>query len=318
MKILITGGTGFIGSYMARYLSKNHDVTICDNNFRGTIDDSISHIKFVQCDLTVKKELNKLDTDFDSVYHFAAINGTGNFYDIPHQVLRVNTLANINILDWCVENGIKKILSTSSSEVYAATKNKEIPTKESVDLTIDNIYNSRYSYAGSKILGELLFLSYHDKMGLDVRIVRPHNVYGARMGFKHVIPQVIERICKKENPFKIYGYNQTRAFCHIDDAVKAFELIMNSDKCSGKVVHLGTNEETKILDLVQSLFDISRYDPKIELVDPPLGSVDRRCPDISLLSSIGYEPKVKLYDGLLSSYKWYLDYFYLVDKLRGK
>lgn len=309
MKILVTGGTGFIGSYVAKSLySQGHNVTICDNNSRGVIDKSIKDIPTIICDLTNPKELDKLDTDYDCVYHFAAINGTGNFYKIPHMVLKVNTLANINILDWCLKNNIKKILSTSSSEVYAATPNKQIPTNESVNITIDDVYNSRYSYAGSKILGELLFLSYQ-KLGLDVRIVRPHNVYGPRMGFDHVIPQVIERIYNKETPFKVYGPNQTRAFCYIDDAVNAFELIMNNPQCEGKIIHLGTNEETNILSLVEQLFNISNFSPEVELVEPPEGSVERRCPDVSFLESIGYSPKTTLQQGLTKSYDWYTNYF---------
>jgi|TARA_R110000782_G_scaffold121065_4_gene212140 nucleoside-diphosphate-sugar epimerase len=309
MKILVTGGTGFIGSHVAKSLySQGYNVTICDNNSRGVIDKFIKDIPIIICDLTNPKELDKLDTDYDCVYHFAAINGTGNFYKIPHSVLRVNTLANINILDWCLKHNIPKILSTSSSEVYAATPNKSIPTNESVNLTIDDVYNPRYSYAGSKILGELLFLNYQ-KLGLDVRIVRPHNVYGPRMGFDHVIPQVIERIHNQESPFKIYGASQTRAFCYIDDAVNAFELIMNSPECSGKIIHLGTDEETNIELLVKKLFKISNFFPKIDLMDPLEGSVHRRCPDITFLKSIGYTPKTPLHHGLTKSYEWYVNYF---------
>ena len=98
MKILVTGGTGFIGSYMANHLYKNgHDVTICDNNSRGVLDSFVSHLNFIECDLTDKSQLDKLDTDYDCVYHFAAINGTENFYNIPHIVLKVNKLININV-----------------------------------------------------------------------------------------------------------------------------------------------------------------------------------------------------------------------------
>ena len=87
MKILITGGTGFIGSYMANHLyDTGHDVTICDNNSRGVLDSFVEHIKFIECDLTDKSQLSKLDTDYDCVYHFAAINGTGNL--VPNFTLR--------------------------------------------------------------------------------------------------------------------------------------------------------------------------------------------------------------------------------------
>ena len=311
MKILVTGGTGFIGSFMARYLAqKGNDVTICDNNFRGSIDKSISHLKFISCDLTKKQELDKLESDYDCVYHFAAINGTENFYNIPHKVLKVNTLININIIDWCVENKINRVLSTSSSETYACTKDKKIPTPEDVILSIDDIYNPRYSYAGSKIFGELLFLSYKEHYGLDIRIVRPHNIYGPRMGFEHVIPQVAKRIFNKEDPFKIYGYNQSRSFCYIEDAVNGLELIMNNEECSGKVFNLGSDDEIKIKDLVDSCFEISNYYPKTQLVDPPLGSVERRLPDINLISNLtGYKPSVSLRGGLDITLNWYLSHY---------
>ena len=310
MKILITGGTGFIGSYMANHLSeKGHRVTICDNNSRGVLDNFVSHLNFIECDLTDKSQLSKLDTDFDCVYHFAAINGTINFYEIPHLVLKVNTLININILDWCVENNIK-ILSTSSSEVYAATKDKTVPTNEDVRISIDDVYNPRYSYAGSKIFGELLFLNYHKHYNLDVKIVRPHNFYGARMGFEHVIPQVLKRVYNKQDPFEIYGHNQTRAFCYISDAINAMELVMESEKCTGKIIHIGNSEETKVADLVQLIFQLCDYNPSVEIVDPPVGSVSRRCPDISLLTKYtGFIPKFDLEYGLRKSCEWYLNYY---------
>lgn len=311
MKILITGGTGFIGSYMANYLHENnHEVTICDNNFRGTLDSFVSHLNFVNCDLTKKENLDILDTDFDCVYHFAAINGTENFYNIPHKVLTVNALSNINILEWCVENEIKKILSTSSSEVYAATLDKKIPTPEDVVLSIDDIRNPRYSYAASKIYGESLFLSYHDNFDIDVRIVRPHNVYGPRMGFKHVIPQLIHRVHQKEDPFIVYGSEQSRSFCYIEDAVRCLEEIMNNESCSGKILNLGTDTETNIEDLVKLIFEVCEYTPDIEHADPLKGSVSRRCPDISVVKSItGYRPKVSLLEGVKESCKWYMEYY---------
>ena len=311
MKILITGGTGFIGAHMANYLhQKNHDVTICDNNFRGTQDKFVDHLKFIKCDLTKKSDLQLLETDYDCVYHFAAINGTENFYKIPHEVLTVNALTNINVLEWCVENNIQKILSTSSSEVYAATPDKKIPTPENVSLCIDDVSNMRYSYAASKIYGESLFLSYHNNFDIDVRIVRPHNVYGPRMGFKHVIPQLIYRVHKKENPFTVYGKQQSRSFCYIDDAVICLEEIMNTSSCSGKIINLGTESETKIEDLVNIVLDVCNYDPQLVYADAPTGSVERRCPDISLVKKLTqYRPTTSLLDGVKKSCDWYNAYY---------
>lgn len=306
-KILITGGTGFIGSHLANYLilNKNYDVTICDNNYRGKIDDFVSKIKYVNCDLTKKEEYKKLG-DYDVVYHLAAINGTKNFYKIPYDVLKVNTLININLIEWCKEKSIRKILYTSSSEVYASTASKSIPTKEDVLVSIEDVHNPRWSYAGSKILGELMIIN----SGLNFSIVRPHNIYGPRMGYDHVIPEVISRILKKEDPFKIYGSGQTRSFCFIDDAVKMLEIIMNSNLSNSKIVNLGVDDEIKIIDLIEKMFQYFNYFPELDIVDPQQGSVDRRCPDVTLLNQIiGKIDKTTLNEGLEKTCKWYKNSF---------
>ncbi len=301
MRILITGGTGFIGSHLANHLSKNNDVTICDNNFRGRIDEFIRGITYIECDLTKEDEYKKLGT-FDYVYHFAAINGTRNFYEIPYNVLEVNTLININLIKWCRETEVKKVLYTSSSEVYASTKEKEIPTKEDVIVSIDNVYNPRWSYAGSKIFGELLFVN----SGINFSIVRPHNVYGPRMGYDHVIPEVIKRIFLKETPFKIYGANQTRSFCYIDDAVLMLDKIMNSQFSDGKIINLGVDDEISIDNLVYKIFSIFDYKPEVLKVLSKDGSVDRRCPNIDLLTHItNITEFTSIESGLRKTCDWY-------------
>lgn len=301
MKILITGGTGFIGSHLANYLRSNNDVTICDNNFRGKYDEFLSNVKYIECDLTKEEDYEKLET-YDLIYHFAGINGTKNFYKIPYRVLETNTLININFINWCKKTDVKKVLFTSSSEVYASTPNKKIPTGEDVILSVENIFNPRWSYAGSKIMGELLFAN----SGINYCIVRPHNIYGPRMGYDHVIPEVITRVLSKENPFRIYGSDQTRSFCYISDAVVMLENIMNSSLTDKKIINLGVNDEILIKDLVYEIFDIFKYDCEILPIKSEEGSVNRRCPNTNILSSItNMENLTPIQVGLKKTCEWY-------------
>lgn len=316
-KVLITGGAGFIGFHLAKYLAEEkNEVTICDNLFRGKMDSELKellereNVNYIECDLTDSKELDKLDKDYDEVYHLAAINGTKNFYEIPDVVLRVNTLATINILDWFIQTKGKKIVFSSSSEAYAGTMRKfgiKIPTPEDVALCVEDVNNARWSYGGSKIVGELFFINYARKHNFDMSIIRYHNIYGGRMGYDHVMPEFCIRIINKEDPFIIYGGKETRAFCHINDAVKATELVMKSDKVNNEIIHVGNDaDEISIKELAEKMFKITGFEPSLDIHPAPKGCVQRRCPDISKLKTLtGYEPKVLLDDGLKDIFSWY-------------
>lgn len=278
-----------------------------DDEFQALIKKK--NVVFINVDLTEKAELSKLPKDCDTVFHLAAINGTRFFYEIPHLVLKTNALTLMNILDWCA-SACPKLVWTSSSEVYAAASSVTeipVPTNESVPLVIDDVYNRRYSYGGSKIFGELLCLNYARANKLQVTIIRPHNIYGPRMGTEHVIPEFILRIIGREKVFKIYGGEQTRAFCYIDDFVKACALVNNTPGLSNQIFHIGSDkDEIKINDLARKMFDLFGFHPEIQYLDPPEGSVARRCPDITKARiSIKYEPHISLEDGLVRTYNWY-------------
>ena len=163
-KYLITGGTGFIGSNISKYLvKKNQKVIIFDNNFRGNlqkIKDIKNKIKFVKGDIRNFKSIDKCLKKVDVVIHLAYINGTKNFYNKPVDVLEIATKGIINILDACIKNNIKEIYLASSSEVYQTPK---IPTPENETLKIPDIFNPRYSYGGGKILTELMGINYGRK-----------------------------------------------------------------------------------------------------------------------------------------------------------
>ena len=190
-KILVTGGAGFIGFHLADYLSKKQDceVTIIDNFTRNKEDQDFQeliskrNVKFIMADMTNKEFYLKLSGYYDNVYHLAAINGTKYFYEKPYEVLRVNILSLMNLIEWIRPSNCGKFVFTSSSEAYAGTINKysgfqeSLPTKEDIPLCVDDVFNARFSYGGSKITGELLTINYFRKINIPFSIIRYHNIY---------------------------------------------------------------------------------------------------------------------------------------------
>tara|TARA_R110002074_G_scaffold205825_1_gene374216 strand:- start:39 stop:1025 length:987 start_codon:yes stop_codon:yes gene_type:complete len=326
MKILITGGTGFIGSHLAKYTSsQGHQVVICDNNIRGDKDTFINElidnngVEFLKLDLTSANDVKKIDKDFDVIFHLAAINGTENFYKIPFSVMEVAILSTMNLLQHFKDTSVKFVFS-SSSEVYAGTiKNNPslIPTKESIACTIDDISNERFSYGGSKLACEILINSFQKQYGLDYQIIRYHNIYGPRMGTKHVIPQFIKRAKDKEAPFKIYGDTQTRAFCYVDDAVRA-TLDLGLSNQNG-LFHIGNDlEEVEIIKVAKFINEWYNNTQEYDICEAPNGSVQRRCPDITKIKQVlHYEPLVDLKQGLERTIRWYDDWYDSHQQTKG-
>ncbi|MDR2831126.1 MAG: NAD-dependent epimerase/dehydratase family protein [Methanobrevibacter sp.] len=320
-KKLITGGAGFIGFHLAKCIYDDDcELTLIDDLSRGNADDefqdfiSKNNVSFINADMTKTDFFKDLDDYYDEIYHLVAINGTKNFYLFPENVLRVNILSIMNILEWVNKDRCGKFLFSSSSEVYAGTieeylNDGYIPTKEDIPLTINDIFNPRFSYGGSKIIGELLTINMLKSKDVKFSIVRYHNIYGSRMGYDHVIPEFCQRIHEKMDPFPIFGGYETRAFCHVFDAVNATKLVMKSDKTNGEILHIGnSDEEVSIIEVAKHLFNISGINPKLDIREAPLGSVKRRCPNTNKIEKlIKYKPEISLKNGLVNVYKWYME-----------
>ncbi|MDR2672032.1 MAG: NAD(P)-dependent oxidoreductase [Coriobacteriales bacterium] len=323
-KILVTGGAGFIGYHLTDHLQKTDaHITIIDNLSRSKVDEAFSslckktNVTFINADMTGPNFTSNLADYYDEIYHLAAVNGTKNFYSMPQIVLKVNILSLIYLLEWISADNCGKFVFTSSSEAYAGTISRFgiqynfIPTKEDIPLTIDDVFNARFSYGGSKLAGELLTVNYCRAKKVPFSIVRYHNIYGPRMGFDHVIPEFCERIYRQVTPFPIYGGGDTRAFCYVSDGVHATQLVMESAACNEQVVHIGNDtEEITIRDMAKVLFDVCGYTSPIMLEEAPKGSVKRRCPDISKLKRlVGFKPVMSLREGLVLTSTWYMNYW---------
>lgn len=315
-KVLITGGAGFIGLHLARRLAAmDCEVVLADNLARGKMDNEaqtlleLPNVSFVQCNLLDRSDAASLGNDFDTVYHLAALLGVQNVLDRPMQVLRDNVIMTANVVDG-VSGGstTPRIIYTSTSEVYAGTLkfgDLPLPTPEETPLIVSDTSKPRTSYMLSKIYGEALC-----QLGdLPYTVIRPHNVYGPRMGMAHVIPELLKRT--HETPaggsLDVWSVDHTRTFCFVDDAVDMLLAVAQTPACENQVINLGTEKpETTILELAKDVMDVVGKELSINPKPATAGSPTRRCPQMSKMTELtGLTSKVGLREGVEKTYAWY-------------
>ncbi len=316
-RILILGGAGFVGYHLARRLSDEprHRITLVDDFSRGRADADLTtllarpSVELVRADLTTPTALARLEHEWDQVYVLVAVVGVRNVTHDPARVVRVNTLATLNALEWATPSaGVLFFASTSETYAGGVTRGHvPVPTPEAVPLSVDDVTSPRFAYAASKILGEAAVVHYAAAKGLRFVIGRLHNVYGPRMGADHVIPELALRALAGEEPFRVYGPEQRRAFCHVDDAVDAILRLMGTERAWGQIVNIGNDgEETTIAELLALVLRTAGVAPTIEPLPAPPGSVARRCPDLTKLRALtGFVPKVTLEAGVRDTFAWY-------------
>ena len=301
-KVLVTGGSGFIGSAITKYLVRyGYEVTVYDNNSRGKLSrlkEIIHKINFKKGDIRDYKKLKSIPGNFDIVIHLAYVNGTKFFYKKPFEILDIAINGLINILKFSREKKVKDFFLASSSEVYQNPS--KIPTDEEEMLKIPNIHNPRYSYGGGKIISELYGINFAKKFLRKFIIFRPHNVYGKDMGNEHVIPEFINRLkkLKKQKKFLIYGTGkEIRSFIHIDDFVEGFDKIFRKGK-NLEIYNIGTNEKTNIAKLARLTASILGKNIKFKKIKLLKGSPSIRCPNINKIKKLGFSQKITLKNGI--------------------
>ena len=313
-KVLVTGGSGFIGSALVKALVKSGArVRVLDDNSRGRprrLQAVEQDIEFIGGDIRDPAAVDAATKGMEEVHHLAFVNGTEFFYSQPDLVLDVGVRGMINVIDACRKQNVGNLILASSSEVYQTPPT--VPTDESAPLSVPDVLNPRYSYGGGKLISELMAINFGRKYFERVLIFRPHNVYGPDMGWEHVVPQFALRLQKlaaaqKDGTlrFDIQGTGEeTRSFCYVDDLV-AGVMVMRDKGEHLNIYHVGTTEELSIADVARRI--AAQAGRTIEIVPGKLqaGGTPRRCPDISKLAALGYRPGVSLDQGLKPTLDWY-------------
>ncbi|MBN23401.1 MAG: NAD-dependent dehydratase [Bdellovibrionaceae bacterium] len=314
--VLVTGGTGFLGSSLVKKLvNQGKRVRVIDNNFRGAPRKLLSvenEIEWVTADIRDLEKVKEACLDVSTIIHMAYINGTELFYKIPDKIIDVAVRGMLTVMDAGRSCGVSKFVLASSSEVYQTPA--LVPTPEEVSLIIPDILNPRYSYGGGKIVCELLAMHLATTYFEKTLIFRPHNVYGPDMGWEHVLPQFAMRaqdLMSESNAemidFQIQGDGkQTRAFIHIDDFTRGLIQVIEKGENKG-IYHIGNPEELSILDVVEELGKVVKRKFNVVAGEEPKGATPRRCPDISKLKALGFEPEISFAQGLPSLVQWYFE-----------
>jgi len=306
--ILVTGGSGFIGSHLCEKLLAGGNHVVCLDNFLTGSMENIRHLmenkefELVRCDIMEKAKMMKVfKNGVDLVFHEAAVVGVKLTMEKPKLVLDANITGTRNVLDCALDSGCKKFVSASSSEVYGEPV--EIPEKE------DNVLNAKLPYAVAKLTGEKYCRAYYDEHGLNTTSLRYFNVYGPRQNstpYGFVVGIFIQRALEGKPPVIFGDGTQTRDFTYIDDCIKATILASKSNKAEGEYLNIGTGVRVEIKDLAERIIGMSSKNLKPEFAPEREHEIRHRQADITKMKKIlGFLPRFDLNRGLKLTMDWY-------------
>ncbi|HUQ86849.1 MAG TPA: SDR family NAD(P)-dependent oxidoreductase [Vicinamibacterales bacterium] len=304
--VLVTGAGGFIGSHLVEALVSKGAATralvrYTSNGSRGWLDRSpaAADVEFIASDICDERAVAKATAGVDTVFHLAALIGIPYSYDAPDSYVRTNVEGTANVLRCAINAGVRRVVHTSTSEVYGTAKT--VPIRE------DHPLQTQSPYSATKAGADLLAWSYHRSFGLSVATVRPFNTYGPRQSARAVIPTIVTQALTGEE-IRLGHLTPTRDFTFVADTVEGFLRIANADRAVGAVVNLGSGRETSIGDLAKRIVALTESHAKV-MVDarrerPATSEVDRLCADASFARELGWSPQHDLDTGLRLTIDW--------------
>lgn len=309
MKILVTGGAGFIGSHLAEaLLNGGHEVYVIDDLSTGNIK-NLKVDERLHCTvdtITNFPVLQKLVDQCDIIFHLAAAVGVKLIVDSPVRTIETNVRGSELVLKAANKKG-KLVIIASTSEVYG--KNNNIPFREDSDIVLGPATKARWSYACSKLISEFLALAYHKEKGLPIIIARLFNTIGPRQKGEYgmVVPRFFKQALSGK-PLTVYGDGtQTRSFAYVGDVVRALIGLANANGAVGEIFNIGSPEEISILSLAKKIIDLTGSKSKIEFIPyekvyaGSFEDMQRRVPDISKINRlISFKPETMLEKALLN------------------
>ncbi|MBY0549652.1 MAG: SDR family oxidoreductase [Candidatus Obscuribacterales bacterium] len=305
MRVLVTGGAGFIGSHLTdRLIEEGHHVMVMDNLITGNYNNIIQHSanpKFEFIHHNVSNHIHLIG-DLDWVVHFASPASPIDYLNLPIETLKVNSLGTHNSLGLALAKGAKYFLA-STSEVYGDPLKHPQPEDYWGNV---NPIGPRGVYDEAKRFAEAITMAYHNKHGLDTRIVRIFNCYGPRLrpDDGRVVSSFIKQALNDE-PFTVYGEgNQTRSFQYVSDLVDGIRRLMEVEH--HQPVNIGNPEEKTVVELAHIVKELTGSASEVVYKPLPVDDPCRRLPDITKARTLlGWSPRVDLRTGLTRTIEWY-------------
>jgi len=321
MKLLITGGAGFLGSHLAEtLLNQGHEVVVVDlvsAKKKSKIDHLIGqkNFKFFRGSVLDKDLMDKLIWECDKVFHFAALVGVHHYVERPYDVLDVNVNGTKLVVDLAYKYS-KKVIFASTSEIYG--RSTKIPFSEDDDRVLGPTKVDRWCYSTAKAVGEHYCFAYH-QLGLPVVVLRFFNAFGPRLDSiesGRIISIFMGQLLKNKPLTVIGDGTQTRCYTYVDDIIQGIIRSSEVKEAEGEAINLGTNRETSVLDLAKMMIKIYGGKAEIQFVEQEgiygtsYQDIKRRVPDVSKAKRLlNWEPKISLEDGLSKTVEWFKEQY---------